>query len=137
MRAKVLVLISVIFLIFNSCKKEENKESIDCVNFAEALVYLKSDSVKIVIDKLIQDLNPDKKENDQWGHKENVNLLIKRLNAKCTNVTAFLGCYACMKTDPPQSEIILSVDSSGVVVKRVVDILTPYADVLKYVNVHE
>lgn len=31
----------------------------------------------------------------------------------------------------------LSVDSSGVVVKRVVDILTPDDDVLKYVNVHE
>jgi hypothetical protein len=137
MRAKLWVLISVIFLIFNSCNKEENQESIECVNFAEALVYLKSDSVKIVIDKLTQDLNPDKKENDQWGHKENVNLLIKRLNAKCTNVTAFLGCYACIKTDPPQSEIILSVDSLEDTVKRVVEIFTPDDDVLKYVSVHE
>jgi hypothetical protein len=32
---------------------------------------------------------------------------------------------------------ILSDDSSGVVVKRVVEIFTPDDDVLKYVSVHE
>lgn len=137
MKTKNLILFFTILVIFISCSKDEEHESPDCVSFAEALVYFRTDSIKNVIDELTDDLHPEKKENDRWGHRENVDLLIDRLNAKCTNVTAVLWCYACIMTYPPQSEIILSTDSSGFEVKRVIDILTPDDDVLKYVNVHE
>jgi hypothetical protein len=137
MKTKNLILFFTILVIFISCNKDEEHQSPDCVSFAEALVYYRTDSIKIVIDELTNDLHPKKKENDRWGHRENVDLLIERLNVKCTNVTAVLWCYACIMTYPPQSEIILSTDSAGIEVKRVIDILTPDDDVLKYVNVHE
>ncbi len=137
MKTKNLIIFFTISLIFISCNKDKEHESPDCVFFAEALVYFRTDSIKNVIDELTMDLHPEKKENDQWGHRENVDLLIERLNAKCAGVTAVLGCYACIYTNPPQSEIILSTDSAGIEVKRVIDILTPDDDVLKYVNVHE
>jgi hypothetical protein len=137
MKTKNLILFLTILVIFISCSKYEEHESPDCVSFTEALVYFRTDSIKNVIDELTMDLHPEKKENDQWGHRDNVDLLIERLNAKCTNVTAVLWCYACIMTYPPQSEIVLSTDSSGFEIKRVIDILTPDDDVLKYVNVHE
>ena len=137
MKTKILILFFTILVIFISCNKDEEHESPNCVSFTEALVYFRTDSIKNVIDELTMDLHPEKNENDQWGHQENVDLLIERLNAKCASITAVLRCYACIKTYPPQSEIILSTDSSGVEVKRVIDILTPDDDVLKYVNVHE
>ncbi|HCE56520.1 MAG TPA: hypothetical protein DER09_01685 [Prolixibacteraceae bacterium] len=129
------VLLSSLFLI--SCDKEDKIVKPDCETFAEALIFLKSDSIKEVIDILTVDLNPVIKEDDTWGQKENINLLIERLNAQCENISASLGCYACILTLPPQSEIILTTDSAGVEIKRVIDILTPKDVIPKYVNVHE
>lgn len=134
--------IFMIFLFFSSlfwisCDKEDKIANPDCQTFAEALVFLKSDSIKEVIDILTVDLNPVIKEDDTWGQKENINLLIERLNAQCENISVSLGCYACILTLPPQSEIIITADSAGVEIKRVIDILTPKDDIPKYVNVHE
>ncbi len=133
----VLLLIVFSFLFSVSCEKEDKTVNSDCANFTEALIYLKSDSVKKLIDKFTFDLNPDVKENDNWGQRENINLLIERLNSQCDDISANLGCYACIYTMPPQSEIMISTDSSGMKIKRIIDILTPKDDILKYLNVHE
>ena len=138
MRTNVfLLLFAFSFLFLFSCEKEDKIMNPDCANFIEALIYLKSNSVKKVIDELTLDLNPDVKEDDNWGQRENIDLLIDRLNSQCENISASLVCYACIYTLPPQSEIIISTDSSGVEIKRVIDILTPNDAILKYINVHE
>jgi hypothetical protein len=137
MKTNTLALLSTIFFILISCEKDGKIKNIECENFAEALIYLQSDSVKNVISKYTFDLNPNKKENDQFGHKENVDLLIERLNGHCDNIEVILGCYACIYTLPPQSEIIILTDSSGIEIKRVVDILTPNDGILRYAGIHK
>ena len=137
MRTNIFLLLIVFLLFLISCEKEDKIVNPDCANFTEALIYLNSDSVKKVIDKLTIDLNPDVKEDDNWGQRENISLLIERLNSQCENISANLSCYACIYTLPPQSEIIISIDSARVQIKRVVDILTPKDNILKYMNVHE
>ncbi len=95
-----------------------------------------SDIVKSEINKLVNDLEPEKTDSDHIGHKQNLDLLIKRLNTQCDNMTAEFICYACIETNPPQSEILVTTDSVGTAVKRVVDILTPDDDILYCVSVH-
>ena len=131
----LFVFFSTLFLI--SCDGEDKIVNTDCDTFSEALIFFKSDSIKEVIETLTVDLNPVITEDDKWGQKENINLLIERLNTQCENISANLGCYACIMTLPPISEIIISTDSAGVEIKRVIDILTPKDDIPKYVNLHE
>ena len=133
--AYILLFFFFPFLIF-SCENNDENPNSGCYNFSETLIYLKSDSVKNVVDILSEDLNPEVTENDQWGHKENIDLLIERLNMECENISVSLGCYACIETLPPQSELIISTDSAGVEIKRVIDILTPKDDILQYLGVH-
>lgn len=131
-----ILLFFVSSLLIFSCENNDEKPNSECDNFLETIIYLKSDSGNNVVDILSDDLNPEVTENDQWGHKENIDLLIDRLNMECENISVGLGCYACIYTLPPQSELIISTDSAGVEIKRVIDILTPKDDILQYLGVH-
>ncbi len=95
-----------------------------------------SDIVKSEINKLLTDLEPVKTDSDRIGHKQNLNLLIEQLNTQCDNITTELICYACIETNPPQSEILVATDSVGTEIHRVVDILTPDDDILYCLRIH-
>lgn len=86
--------------------------------------------MKAEINKLVTDLVPSKTDSDPIGHKENLALLIEQLNIQCDNITAELICYACIKTGIAQSEILVTTDSLGTDINRVIDILTPDDDTL-------
>lgn len=61
------------------------------------------------VDHLAGDLDPVATTEDPVGHEENIETLLDRLNdLDC--VSAALGCYACIETLPPKSEIILRTD---------------------------
>ena len=92
--------------------------------------------VKVEIDKLTIDLLPKITSNDKFGHKENVAILINRLNSLC-NIEAELICYACIKTNPPQTEIFVSADSCGMQIRRVIDLWTSEESNLRFVRVHD
>ncbi len=62
---------------------------------------------------------------------------INRINAECDNISAELICYACIKTSPPQSEILLTTDSASISVNRTLDILTSSEEKLSFVRIHE
>lgn len=81
-------------------------------------------------------LTPKHSVVDPLGHRENLRELIERINSGSPQITADLICYACIKTNPPQSEIFIKVDSSGVTVERVIDIRTPVDDILTSLGVH-
>ena len=111
-------------------------ENIDCDNLKTGIVNTDSDIVKVEINKLVTDLVPAKTDSDPIGHKENLALLIEQLNIQCDNITAELVCYACIKTFPPQSEILVTTDSLGSDIHRIVDILTPDDDTLLGWSIH-
>ncbi len=125
----------------SSCDKavddtENDWENIDCDNLKSGIINIDSDSVRSEINKLVTDLEPVRTDSDPIGHKENLDLLIEQLNTQCDNITVKLICYACIKTWPPQSEILVTTDSLGTDINRVVDILTPDDDTLYCLGIH-
>ena len=88
------------------------------------------------INKLVTDLEPVPTDNDPYGHEENIDTLVERLNAQCDSLSAELSCYACIETNPPQTEILLTTDSSGTMITRVIDILTSADANLETIRIH-
>lgn len=135
-----------VFILFlsaciSSCDKVDDEsdndlENLDCDNLKTGIINMDSDIVKYEINKLLIDLEPVKTDTDPIGHKENLNILIERLNTKCDNMTAEFICYACIYTNPPQSEILVTTDSVGTSINRVLDILTPDDDILYFLRIH-
>lgn len=128
---------SFLILLIASCKDERLIESVDCENFTNAAINYNSDLLEIEVNKLTGDLKPQITENYSFGHKDNLDKLMERLNSACDNIEVQLGCYACIYTLPPQSELIVTLDSADTKIKRVIDISTPKDDILKYVRIHE
>lgn len=129
------ILVIILSLIFLTSCEEDRIESVECELITEALVNYNSENLKAEVDKLTIDLKPHISDNDSYGHRENLNTLIDRLNSQCDNFEASLFCYACIETLPPQSEISILVDSSGTDVYRIIDISTPEDDNLSFVGV--
>ena len=137
---KILILIIVIFICshLSSCKKilDSNYYQVDSENLQRGIITYNSEIVCTEITKLLLDLKAKPSTEDKFGHAENLNRLIDRINNNCDNVAAELLCYACIETLPPQSELKLSTDSSGVEIARVLDISTSEVDILSCVRIH-
>ena len=137
----VFILVAIPCISFLSCQKDTDMLSVtwynlDCDNLRMGIINTDNDIVKFEINKLTIDLNPKVTDNDRFGHAENLDLLINRLNIHCDNISSELICYACIETNPPQSEILVTTDSAGTMVYRVIDISTPDDDILSYVRMH-
>jgi hypothetical protein len=141
MTIKKYALILFLVVCVGSCDKAADDsnndwENVDCDNLKIGIINMDSDIVKSEINKFVTDLKPVVTNNDPIGHKQNLDLLIERLNAQCDNLTAEIICYACIYTNLPQSEILVTTDSVGTAVDRVIDISTPYDDILYCVGIH-
>jgi hypothetical protein len=122
----------ILFFIvcISSCNKafdtlSNDWENLDCDNLKVGIINMDSDIVKSEINKLVTDLEPVITVSDPIGHKENLDLLIDRLNIQCDKISAELICYACIETLPAQSEILMTTDSVSTTINRVVNISTP------------
>ncbi len=140
---KILAVIGKIALavaLTASCSKifdpMEGITAPDCAQLDVGLLHTNSEIVNAEVNKLTVDLKPVVKSADAWGHNKNLTILISRLNEHCQDLNAELICYACIKTYPPQSEILVQTDSLGTTVLRVLDISTPMDAVLKCIRVH-
>lgn len=140
MPRKLSILIAIFLLgsHLSTCKKilDSNYYQLNSENLQTGIVNYNSEIVCTEITKLLLDLKSKPSADDKFGHAENLNKLIDRINSNCRNVAAELLCYACIYTLPPQSELKLSTDSSGVEVARVLDISTPEDDILSCVRLH-
>ena len=112
-------------------------ETIDCSNLQTGIIDMNSQIVCLEVNKLVKDLEPQISGSDRFGHKQNLDKLIERINTQCGEVTAELICYACIETNPPQSEILVTTDSSGTLIYRTLDINTPDDDILSCMRVHK
>jgi hypothetical protein len=106
-----------------------------CAQLQKGIISSDYSVVKDEISRLISDLKPKPSENDRLGHGENFDTLLMRIN-KCGNIHAEMLCYGCIKTYPAQSEIIVKTDSSGIIIKRTLDILTSEDSSLRFVAIH-
>lgn len=69
------------------------------------------------------------------GHKENVEAWVQSLRDEC-GLDATLRCNACIETLPPQSEVSIRLDSSGVTVSRILDISMPATGPMTFRALH-
>ncbi len=134
----IVALISVFMIIVFSCDIENNSIpfNLNCNLFNAGLINYDNEIVNAEIAKLVQDLNAAPTNADKTGHYKNFEILINRIN-RCEDITAELLAYASIKTNPLQSEILIRTDSSGVLITRILDILTPENSKLEFANIHE
>ena len=135
------ILIIVVIVSLTNCKKSVSSLDSwaypDCSYLKEAILNFNSDIVQSEINKMLTDLEPNPTKDDEWGHEKNLDILVNRINSSCDSIHANLFCYCCNKSLPPQSIIILSVDSSGTIITRSLDIWTPDDDILQCTEIHK
>ena len=138
--AKAAIISMVTLVLFLTCSKiydpVEGIGVVNCERLNEGLAKMTSDSVADEVNKLTVDLLPVSTAEDPRGQEKNLDELIGRLNKTCPALNAERICYACILTNPPQSEIMVQADSSGTMVHRVLDILTPDDRAMECVRVH-
>ena len=133
----MLFSITLLLAGFASCDKDVEKKatSIDCNKLKSALIIYDNEVISREISKITAKLNPISLSTDLIGHRSNFDIFLDNLN-DCGELKAELLCYACIKTYPAQTEILITVDSVGNKVKRTIDILTPKDTCLSYKGIH-
>jgi len=111
-------------------------KKINCDSLKTGIVNMDSRIVKYEVNKLVADLKTKRTSDDFIGQKENLAQLINRLVASCDDMNVGLICYACIETNPSQSEILIKTDSVGTPIKSVMDISTPTDSNLKCLGIH-
>ena len=111
-------------------------ESQMCESIHADLLSSNVSGVKDELDRWLAKMDPDANEEDPTGHQENLQSFIVRLENKCSSLQVSLICYACIETNPSQSEVKIELDSVGHQVERVLDILTTKNDVMIITSIH-
>jgi len=109
---------------------------VNCGNLKTGLIIKEQEKIGIEMDKLTENLPPDPTKNDPIGHSENLTIITQSIHS-CDELEAEIFCYACVETNPPQSEIMIQMDSAGVKIKRIIDISTPSDKILKFSGIHQ
>ena len=142
-KPKILGCVGIFIILawISSCKKvldssNDDWKNINCDNLRTGIMTTDSQIVKLEVDKLLIDLQPSVTSEDALGHRQNINTFINRLITQCDGLDAELLCYACILTNPPQSEIRVTIDSAGTQIGRTIDILTPEDLKLNCMNIH-
>lgn len=136
MKYALLFVTSFLIFISYSCKKNTELNNSECSILKNALLSYDKNPLKEEFSRLTKDLNPVSTTNDNIGHKENFNTLIHRIN-DCKALSSELLCYACIQTLPAQTEIKITIDSSGISVIRILDFSTPDDSNIEFKRIHE
>jgi hypothetical protein len=108
---------------------------VNCGNLKTGLIIKDQEKIGIEMNKLTENLPPDPTKNDPIGHSENLTIITQGIHS-CDGLEAEIFCYACVETNPPQSEITIQMDSVSVKIERIIDISTPSDKILKFSGIH-
>lgn len=140
MRIKSLIGLTILFIALGCEEIREEDENlyneINCSKLEDGLINRDREKIGTEIDKLTKDLLPKPTPDDQTGQSKNLDLLTQRLNKNCENLAVTIFCYACIYTNPPQSELVIQLDSSGVRIERWIDIGTSSKHPLVFNGIH-
>jgi hypothetical protein len=137
MKNSRILLLIIIILFSISCEQKDNSSNtvLNCENLKKGIINSDNSIIKAEIAKLTTDLSPIASVDDPWGHSANFNMLIARIN-DCSQINALSVCYACIKTLPPISEILVKTDSAGVQIQRYLDFKTSEQSNLEILGIH-
>ena len=125
----------ILLVSFASCADDKEDYYIsECDRFVSALFTYDYAYLAQEIDRVCSDLSPHPSSEDQTGHMNNLDILADRIG-KCESIDAEISPVFIF-TNPPQAEIILTIDSLWVDITRVIDILIPENSHLKYNAIH-
>lgn len=140
---KNIPIIFLLFIIISFWVFKKSVEPLDgweypnCHNFKYGIINLNSDSAQYEMYKILTDHEHKRTNGDKWGYKKKINILIDEFNKSWDSINVGLFCYGYIKTLPLQSEIVLTVDSSGNMINRIIDISTPDDDMLCCMRIHK
>jgi hypothetical protein len=129
-----LFLLSILFtgLFLIGCK---DSIELPCQELRAGLADGDNEVIAGILNDLLKDLSPAPTHEDETGHRENLDLFVERLDDQC-GFEGYVECYACIKTLPAISEVGINLDSSGVSIRRIVDIRTPEGALMTAIGVH-
>lgn len=129
---RLTFLLIALFLLAVSCYKEYTSPDTNSPDFINALVNSNNEGIKAEMDRVLAGLKQAPSPSDNIGQMANIDIAVKRLNSYI-GISAEFVCYACIKTNPPQSEIKVVITDRQIT--RILDIST--SEILSYVSVHE
>lgn len=126
MRITLLLLILLAF----GCSKDNTT---DCDNLKEALINKDLEMLQSKFNTILSNMEPNPNEQDPLGHENNLNNFVELFNIKCESLEFSVRCYACIYTNPAQSEVQISIQDEI----RIIDIKTPKDEPLEFIKIHE
>jgi hypothetical protein len=125
MKYKVIAILFIGLVFLGSGCKKEGVESLDCDGFRKGIVANDEERVKKSIAGLLGTYS-----------QENINKLAAAIADQCT-ATATVDCFECIKTLPPQTEIIVLFNENGTTYRKLLDISYTPQNRMKMVAMHE
>jgi len=107
-----------------ACKKETLDNS-DCDNLKEGLLMNDTKLVTKSIGSLLTSYS-----------EGNLDELASKITDRC-NIPATVDCFNCIKTNPPQTEMIFSFVQPGATIQKRLDISYTPDNKMKILNVHD
>jgi hypothetical protein len=137
MYKRFFVIAIVTVLVTVSCRRADNDRqaarvsNINCELLQNAMVNNDVAQVRTAITAFIAGLYTD------VYTEPNLNELIRLIENTCNSIDGELFCFNCIKTLPPQSEIILRLNVGGTTIVKVIDLSSTPANKMKFVNMHD
>ncbi len=104
---KPAIFLSVL-LIYSACSSEEDPIS-NCEALKEALRNFNIEKTNAMVVELTGELIPAITNDDQIGHRENINTLVNKLEQSCPDLKLEILCYECELSEPDRSLIQVSL----------------------------
>ena len=111
-----------------------NTPTLDCSVLTTSLLDLNEDSLQSILNPELENFNFLDQDNNACLHDNNLREFVSLLNDNCENLTASIECACC----PEISQISIQIDSTGISVSRILDLLTPNENgaTLSFLGIH-
>ncbi len=132
------MIVSVFLLSCDKSVDDTSNVSSDCPEVTVALLEKDLPLIQDLWNDLFVDLfASDATIADPFGHEENFDKLILRMEEDCNQINVRLICYGCIETFPNTSELELIISGETSIDTVIMDVLTPGDDVLSISGLHD
>jgi len=120
---RLALLLAGLISTVTACKKE--LDSSDCDKLKEGLLMNDTNLVTESIGSMLTSYS-----------ESNLHELAAKITDRC-NIPATANCFSCIKTNPPQTEMIFSLTQSGATIQKKLDITYNSDNKMRLRNVHD
>lgn len=136
MRTTFLFAVALTGVLFLTGCEKEGTGSLDCEKIRAGLLANNAEAVQKEIDGYTFFMQPDPAASDRYGHRLNIEKLVQALNEQC-GLSATMTCYNCTFTNPPQTEIYITIPNGASQVRKVIDLSYSNSRRLVFAGLHD